>query len=96
MAVTHTLVLDDAEIVYDVRGSLPTADGRPPLLMIGQPMDASGFTALADRFSDRTVVTLRPSWTWAQRSPGRPSRQRPRRPGQRCPPPHRGARCETG
>ena len=60
MAVTHTLVLDDAEIVYDVRGSLPTADGRPPLLMIGQPMDASGFTALADRFSDRTVVTYDP------------------------------------
>jgi hypothetical protein len=33
----------EAEIAYDVRGPLPTADGRPPLLMIGQPMDASGF-----------------------------------------------------
>jgi pimeloyl-ACP methyl ester carboxylesterase len=60
MADTRTLALDDTDIVYDVRGPLPTADGRPPLLMIGQPMDASGFTALAERFPDRTVVTYDP------------------------------------
>jgi pimeloyl-ACP methyl ester carboxylesterase len=30
------------------------------LLMIGSPMDASGFEALADRFPDRTVVTYDP------------------------------------
>ena len=42
---THTLNLADAALVYDVHGPLPTADGRPPLLLIGQPMDASGFSA---------------------------------------------------
>ncbi|WP_214403704.1 alpha/beta fold hydrolase [Pseudonocardia lacus] len=57
---THTLSLPDVDLVYDVRGPLPTADGRPPLLMIGQPMDASGFRALAAQFTDRTVVTYDP------------------------------------
>ncbi|MFD7293899.1 alpha/beta fold hydrolase [Streptomyces sp. NPDC059897] len=57
---THTLTTPDADLVYDVRGPLPTADGRPPLLMIGQPMDATGFAALAARFSERTVVTYDP------------------------------------
>ncbi|HWC26830.1 MAG TPA: alpha/beta hydrolase, partial [Solirubrobacteraceae bacterium] len=38
----------------------PTADGRPPLFMIGQPMDASGFATLASHFPDRTVVTYDP------------------------------------
>jgi pimeloyl-ACP methyl ester carboxylesterase len=61
MAVTtHTLETDGANIAYDVHGPLPTADGRPPLLMIGQPMDASGFTTLASYFPDRTVVTYDP------------------------------------
>lgn len=49
-----------ATIVYDVRGSLPPADDRPPLLLIGQPMDASGFRTLASFFPDRTVVTYDP------------------------------------
>ncbi|MFJ4224027.1 alpha/beta fold hydrolase [Microbacterium sp. NPDC089695] len=57
---THTLALPDADIVYDVHGPLPTADGRPPLLMIGQPMDASGFQAQVALFRDRTVVTYDP------------------------------------
>ena len=57
---THTLETSGASIVYDVRGPLPTADGRPPLMMIGQPMDASGFGALASHFTDRTVVTYDP------------------------------------
>jgi pimeloyl-ACP methyl ester carboxylesterase len=57
---THTLSTDGAEIVYDVHGPLPTADGRPPLVMIGQPMDASGFTRLASHLPDRTVVTYDP------------------------------------
>jgi pimeloyl-ACP methyl ester carboxylesterase len=60
MKTTHTLNTPEADIVYDVRGPLPTADGRPPLLMIGQPMDAGGFTALASHFPDRTVVTYDP------------------------------------
>ena len=60
MKTTHTLELADAAIAYDVRGPLPAAGGRPPLLMIGQPMDASGFGALASHFPDRTVVTYDP------------------------------------
>ncbi|MZF85743.1 alpha/beta hydrolase [Streptomyces sp. SID5643] len=57
---THTLETVGADLVYDVRGPLPAADGRPPLFMIGQPMDASGFVALAARFPERTVVTYDP------------------------------------
>ena len=59
-AMTRTLELPDARITYDVRGPISTADGRPVLLMIGQPMEASGFTALASHFGDRTVVTYDP------------------------------------
>jgi pimeloyl-ACP methyl ester carboxylesterase len=60
MTETHILETAEVDIAYDVRGPLPTADGRPPLLMIGQPMDASGFVALASHFPDRTVVTYDP------------------------------------
>jgi len=60
VAETKVLSVDGAEIVYDVYGPLPPADGRPVLLMIGQPMDASGFRALAPRFGDRTVVAYDP------------------------------------
>ena len=60
MPTTHTLETAEADLAYDVRGPLPTADGRPPLFMIGQPMDASGFGALASHFPDRTVVTYDP------------------------------------
>jgi pimeloyl-ACP methyl ester carboxylesterase len=60
MTTTRTLELADADIVYDVHGPLPAADGRPPLLMIGQPMTAAGFGALASHFPDRTVVTYDP------------------------------------
>ncbi|MEU6767727.1 alpha/beta hydrolase [Streptomyces sp. NPDC046853] len=57
---THTLTTAGADLVYDVRGPLPTTDGRPPLFMIGQPMDATGFAALAARFPERTVITYDP------------------------------------
>src|SRR3954464_13296289 len=57
---THTLSTPDVDLVYDVHGPLPTADGRPPLVLIGQPMDASGFAALVPQFPDRTVVTYDP------------------------------------
>jgi pimeloyl-ACP methyl ester carboxylesterase len=60
MTTTRVLPTDGAEISYDVHGPLPTADGRPPLVMIGQPMDASGFAALVAQFPDRTVVTYDP------------------------------------
>ncbi|MFD5743990.1 alpha/beta hydrolase [Streptomyces massasporeus] len=57
---THTLETAGADLVYDVRGPLPTTDGRPPLFMIGQPMDATGFAPLATRFPERTVATYDP------------------------------------
>ena len=60
MTTTHTLQTAEADIAYDVDGPLPTADGRPPLVMIGQPMDASGFRSLQSHFPDRTVVTYDP------------------------------------
>src|SRR4051794_18198451 len=60
MTSVHMLETDEAQIAYDVRGPLPTADRRPPLLMIGQPMTAGGFGALASHFPDRTVVTYDP------------------------------------
>jgi pimeloyl-ACP methyl ester carboxylesterase len=50
----------EVDLVYDVHGPLPPADGRPPLFMIGQPMDASGFGALASHFPERTVITYDP------------------------------------
>jgi pimeloyl-ACP methyl ester carboxylesterase len=51
---THVLETDNAAITYDVSG-----EGRP-LLMIGQPMTASGFTALRAQFPDRKVITYDP------------------------------------
>jgi pimeloyl-ACP methyl ester carboxylesterase len=56
----HVLQTPEVDLAYDVHGPLPTADARPPLVMIGQPMDASGFRTLASYFPDRTVVTYDP------------------------------------
>ena len=60
MTTTHVLETTEVDIAYDVHGPLPTADGRPALVMIGQPMDASGFVTLASHFPDRTVVAYDP------------------------------------
>jgi len=57
---TQTLETPEVDLAYDIHGPLPTAGGRPPLLMIGQPMDATGFGTLASHFPDRTVVTYDP------------------------------------
>lgn len=56
---TQTLDLPGATLTYDV---IQTGfeSSEPVLLMIGSPMDASGFATLADRFPDRTVVTYDP------------------------------------
>ncbi len=56
---THTLNLPGAAVTYDVREA-ESQSNEPVLLMIGSPMDASGFTALARSFPDRTVVTYDP------------------------------------
>jgi pimeloyl-ACP methyl ester carboxylesterase len=60
MTTTHVLETVEVDIAYDVGGPLPAADGRPPLFMIGQPMGAAGFGALASHFPDRTVVSYDP------------------------------------
>lgn len=57
---TRTLDVPGAVLTYDVRGPLPTTDGAPPLLLVGQPMDATGFTTLASFLPERTVVTYDP------------------------------------
>jgi pimeloyl-ACP methyl ester carboxylesterase len=56
---TRTLDVPGATLHYDIR----EADGEsaaPTLLMIGSPMNASGFTSLVEHFRDRTVVTYDP------------------------------------
>src|SRR5262245_11638959 len=55
---TQTLDVPGAVLHYDVRRA--EASTAPTLLMIGSPMDATGFTSLAERFKDRTVVTYDP------------------------------------
>src|SRR5215210_3938632 len=57
---TSTLETPEADLAHDVRGPLPTADGRPPLFLIAAPMDASGFGSLAGHFTDRTLITYDP------------------------------------
>jgi len=60
MVSTRVLETTTADITYDVHGTLPPGDGRPPLVLIGQPMDASGFATLTSLLTDRTVVTYDP------------------------------------
>jgi pimeloyl-ACP methyl ester carboxylesterase len=60
MTETRTLALPDVDLVYDVHGSVPPADGGRLLFLIGQPMCADGFADLAAQFPDRTVVTYDP------------------------------------
>jgi pimeloyl-ACP methyl ester carboxylesterase len=56
---THTLDVPNATVTYDVREA-ESESAEPVLLMIGSPMDASGFEALPGHYSDRTVVTYDP------------------------------------
>jgi pimeloyl-ACP methyl ester carboxylesterase len=56
---TRTIDAPGATIAYDVREGEPTSDA-PILMMIGSPMDASGFASLSEHFRDRTVVTYDP------------------------------------
>jgi pimeloyl-ACP methyl ester carboxylesterase len=61
---------------YDVRDNGGT--GHPVLLLIGAPMGASGFAALAEQFADRTVVTYDPRGTErSQRTDGEPPGSEP-------------------
>jgi pimeloyl-ACP methyl ester carboxylesterase len=56
---TKTLDLPGATLTYGVREAASEST-EPILLMIGAPMDASGFTPLAGHFPDRSVVTYDP------------------------------------
>jgi pimeloyl-ACP methyl ester carboxylesterase len=55
---TYSLDVPGAVLHYDVRRN--DASACPVLLLIGSPMPAAGFTALAGHFTDRTVVTYDP------------------------------------
>ena len=58
---TRTIAAPGATITYDVHGDLAGATpDSPPLLLIGSPMDASGFATLASHFPDRVLVTYDP------------------------------------
>jgi pimeloyl-ACP methyl ester carboxylesterase len=56
---TMTLEVPGAILSYDVRDAVAETSA-PVLMMIGSPMDAGGFTTLAEHFRDRTVVTYDP------------------------------------
>jgi pimeloyl-ACP methyl ester carboxylesterase len=56
---TQTLDVPGARLSYDIREA-EGESAEPTLLMIGQPMDASGFNSLAGHFRDRRVVTYDP------------------------------------
>jgi pimeloyl-ACP methyl ester carboxylesterase len=55
---THTLDAPGAVLHYDVRRNGDSSE--PPLLLVGSPMEAAAFGALAEQFTDRTVVTYDP------------------------------------
>jgi len=58
---SRTLDAPGASITYDVRGDLTGATPEHPVLvMVGSPMQASGFMTLATYFTDRPVVTYDP------------------------------------
>lgn len=58
--MTGVLDVDGGALAYDVRGDLDGDHAHAPLVMVGYPMDATGFTSLAAHVEDRTVVTLDP------------------------------------
>lgn len=73
---TYTLEAPGAVLHYDVRDN--GGAGHPVLLLIGSPMGASGFAALAEQFADRTVVTYDPRGTErSQRTDGQPPGSEP-------------------
>jgi pimeloyl-ACP methyl ester carboxylesterase len=66
---THMLDVPEGTLTYDVRGDLK-GDPARVVLLVGFPMDASGFASLASHFGDRPVVTYDP------RTTGRSSKSR--------------------
>jgi pimeloyl-ACP methyl ester carboxylesterase len=58
-STTHRLEVPGAVLAYDIRLA-ETENDEPVLLMVGSPMDASGFATLSGYFRDRTIVTYDP------------------------------------
>ncbi len=58
-AKTQTLQVPGATLAYDVREPEKKST-EPTLMLIGSPMDASGFTSLAGHFPARRIVTYDP------------------------------------
>jgi pimeloyl-ACP methyl ester carboxylesterase len=56
-STTRTLEVPGATVTYDLR---PGGRDEIPLFVIGSPMGAAGFGALASRFADRTIITYDP------------------------------------
>src|SRR5260370_7245857 len=66
---TYTLDVRGAVLSYDSRANDTRTE--PVLLIVGSPMGAEGFVALAGHFPDRTVVTYDPRGAWrSQRTDG--------------------------
>lgn len=58
---TRVLDVSGATLRYDIRGDLKDSGAKNRVLMlVGSPMDASGFATLAKNFPDRPVVTYDP------------------------------------
>jgi pimeloyl-ACP methyl ester carboxylesterase len=68
---TYTLETPGAVLSYDVWDN--GSSEHPVLLLVGAPMSAAGFTALAGQFADRTVATYDPRGTdRSHRTDGKP------------------------
>jgi len=52
---THTATVPGATLTYDIHGD--ASSKGVPLILIGSPMDSTGFTTLQSYFPDRTTVT---------------------------------------
>ncbi|MEU4514937.1 alpha/beta hydrolase [Nonomuraea wenchangensis] len=68
---THTLDVPGAVLHYEVREAVEQS-GRPVLLLVGSPMGAAGFVALAERLPERTIVTYDPRGVGESRKTGEP------------------------
>lgn len=62
LSATRTLTLEapGATLTYDVHGDVASADPEHGVLLVGSPMAAADFGALASAFTDRPVVTYDP------------------------------------
>lgn len=56
----RTLDRPGARVVYDLRPAAAGWAAAPPLALIGSPMGAAGFAALAERLADRDVLLVDP------------------------------------